>query len=142
MLHAPRLSGLMLAALVTLGASVLPGAAIPDEPIGAGEFEAYTEGRTLYYGRDGEPYGVEEYLPGRRVKWSFLDGECIDGEWYAEGRAICFVYEERIAPICWEFFLEGDGLSARILGRGDESRLYEIAEADEPMQCLGPRIGV
>ena len=38
------------------------------------EFERATEGRTLFYANDGQIYGVEEYLPGRRVIWSFDDG--------------------------------------------------------------------
>ena len=56
----------------------------------AAEFDAYTRGKTLYYGNGAEPYGAEIYLPNRRVRWSFLDGECKDGEWFEANGMICF----------------------------------------------------
>ncbi|MGR3323233.1 MAG: hypothetical protein ACU0DK_15030, partial [Pseudooceanicola sp.] len=86
-----------------------------DRPMSAAEFDAYSRGKTFYYGAGGEAYGVEEYLPDRRVRWSFLDGECKDGHWYeAAGGQICFVYEDTPDdPQCWTFFLEPEGLVAR-----------------------------
>ena len=44
------------------------------EPMNGAQFEAYVEGKTLYFGQNGQAYGVEEYLEDRRVRWSFLDG--------------------------------------------------------------------
>src|SRR6056297_3315549 len=56
-------------------AALLAGPAFAE--MSAEEFDAYTRGQTFYYGAEGEePYGAEEYLPGQRVRWSFLDGEC------------------------------------------------------------------
>ncbi|MFU8883600.1 MAG: hypothetical protein ACNA7Q_14640, partial [Rhodobacterales bacterium] len=37
-------------------------------------FDSYTRGQTFTYGAGAEPYGAEEYLDNRRVRWSFLDG--------------------------------------------------------------------
>jgi len=87
-------------------------------------------------------YGVEEYLPNRRVRWSFLDGECKEGEWFTEGSEICFQYEDGTGPQCWTFFQGANGLRARFRGDDPGSELYEARQTDEPMMCLGPRIGV
>ncbi len=120
----------------------LTAPALAETPMGAAEFEAYTAGRTLSFAAGGAPYGIEEYLPDRRVRWSFLDGECLDGTWYPQGSAICFAYEGREDPVCWEFFAGAGGLSARIAGDPLDARLYEVRGAQAEMLCLGPRIGV
>jgi hypothetical protein len=112
------------------------------EPMSAAEFEAYTTGRTLFYGQGGQAYGAEEYLDDRRVIWSFLDGECKDGRWYPDGREICFVYDDSPEPQCWQFFRETGGLIAEFMGNPAMSELYEAQDMDEEMVCLGPRIGV
>lgn len=127
--------------VVAICLATLPAApARSESPMSAEEFESYATGRTLIYGDADGPYGVEEYLPGRRVRWSFLDGECIDGHWFAEAEAICFAYDGRASPVCWHFFLRADGLRARPLsGSGD---LYEISRSRAPMVCRGPRVGV
>lgn len=108
----------------------------------AAEFEAYVTGRTLFFGQNGQVYGAEEYRDNRRVRWSFLDGECKEGIWYEEGDQICFVYEDRLVPQCWQFFLDGTGLTAQFEGDPDQPELYEARELDEEMICLGPEVGV
>ena len=112
------------------------------EPMSASEFEAYVTGKTLYFGLGGEAYGVEEYLPDRQVRWSFLDGKCKDGFWYEESSQICFVYEDNPRPQCWSFFREGSGLRAVFENDPENTTLYEAQQNDEPMLCLGPEIGV
>lgn len=112
------------------------------QPMSADAFERYTEGKTLYYGEDGRPYGVEEYLDGRRVRWSFLDGRCKDGIWYEDAGNICFVYEDDPTPQCWSFFADAGGLTARFENGESEQELYEVEQSDEPMLCLGPDVGV
>ncbi|NCO20636.1 MAG: hypothetical protein GW905_01185 [Rhodobacterales bacterium] len=121
-------------------ALALPATA--ETPLNGAEFDAYTQGKTLYFNAGGMSYGVEEYLPNRRVRWSFMDGACKDGEWYTEGSEICFIYEDGTGPQCWTFFKEGSSLRARFRGDPPGSELYEALQSDEPMQCLGPRIGV
>ena len=113
-----------------------------ETPMTAEEFDAYTRGKTLYYGQNGQPYGVEEYRENREVTWSFLDGRCLDGRWYEDDRGmICFVYEDGSGPQCWRFFRGPEGLRAIF---EDESAvpLYEAEEGEAPMQCLGPEVGV
>ena len=112
------------------------------EPMSGAEFEAYTTGKTLYFGQAGQPYGVEEYFDNRRVRWSFLDGECKDGVWYEEQDQICFVYDDNPTPQCWSFFEQPGGLVAQFENDPNSTTLYEAGEADEPMMCLGPEVGV
>ena len=108
----------------------------------AEEFERYTRGRTLIFDQDGRAYGAERFLPGRRVTWSFLDGECRDGIWYPQDGNICFLYEDRDAPQCWTFTETPDGLIARFAGESTAFELYEARETQEEMICLGPEVGV
>ncbi|EIE50989.1 hypothetical protein AL036_10835 [Salipiger aestuarii] len=112
------------------------------EPLSASEFERYVTGKTLYFGLEGTAYGVEEYLPDRKVRWSFLDGRCKDGYWYEDQRMICFVYDDQPGPQCWSFFREGAGLRAVFENDPANTVLYEARQDDDPMLCLGPEVGV
>lgn len=115
---------------------------LAETPLDAEGFAAVVTGRTLIYGTDAGPYGIEEYLPDRRVRWSFLDGDCVEGRWYPQGDAICFAYEGRAEPECWRFFRDGARLGARPTSAPGGAPLYVIAESPEPMICGGPRVGV
>ncbi|MBN8187300.1 MAG: hypothetical protein ACX93U_05270 [Salipiger thiooxidans] len=128
----------LLPLLLTILASPLAAA----QPMSASEFESYVQGKTLYFGQEGTAYGVEEYLPDRQVRWSFLDGQCKDGFWYDEAGMICFVYEDQPAPQCWSFFREGGKLRAVFENDPDSTVLYEAQQDDQPMMCLGPDVGV
>ncbi|MGR3758623.1 hypothetical protein ACUXV3_00600 [Roseobacteraceae bacterium NS-SX3] len=132
-----RLSLIPLLAALTLPA--VPGAA---QTMNGEQFDRYTQGRTLFYGFDGTAYGVERYLPGRRVIWSFLDGKCQEGIWYEEAGQICFLYEDRSDPQCWSFSLTPDGLTARFENDPEATELYEAEDIGEEMICHGPDVGV
>ncbi|MFY0645566.1 hypothetical protein [Sulfitobacter geojensis] len=108
----------------------------------ADEFDAYTKGKTLFYGKSGQAYGAEIYHENRRVEWSFLDGDCKEGEWYEADGLICFVYENNPNPQCWSFIKGANGLIARFENRPDTTELYEANEGAEKMLCLGPKVGV
>jgi hypothetical protein len=112
------------------------------ERMTAAEFDAYTRGKTFYYASDGMPYGAEEYLDNRRVRWSFLDGECQEGRWYAEDGLICFVYENHPDPQCWSFHRGAGGLVARFENDPAQTELYEVERSDAPLACKGPDVGV
>lgn len=111
-------------------------------PMDAEAFDTYSQGKTLYYGYDGATYGAEEYLPNRRVRWSVLNGQCQEGEWYQDGQMICFVYDDKPDPQCWSFYQRESGLMAQFENDPDQTTLFEIEPSDEPMVCLGPEIGV
>lgn len=135
----------MKALIVSLGVLVVLAQAGHAAMSGA-DFEAYTEGRTLYFGSNGQDYGAEDYLPDRQVRWSFLDGECKKGFWYEQsgssGPEICFVYEDRPNdPQCWTFERTGGGLRATFRGESG-TVLYEARRSEEPQLCLGPDVGV
>ncbi|MCG7519690.1 hypothetical protein [Ruegeria sp. Ofav3-42] len=117
-------------------------AAAAQPALSGSEFDKYTRGKTLFYGFQGTVYGVERYLPNRRVIWSFLDGRCKEGVWYEQGEQICFIYEDRIDPQCWVFTETGGGLIAQFEGNPDMTELYEAEDIDEEMVCLGPDVGV
>ena len=136
-----RITPAVLALIATQFASVPAYAA---EPLSAQAFESYVNGKTLYYGLGGTSYGVEEYLPDRRVRWSFLDGRCKEGYWFeADGSQICFVYDgDTTEPQCWTFFQDGNKLQAVFQNNTSATVLYEAQQNDEPMLCYGPDVGV
>ena len=113
-----------------------------DTPMSAEAFDAYTRGKTLIYGAQGQPYGAERYLDNRRVIWSFLDGKCKYGEWYEQAGKICFVYEDRLEPQCWTFLQGPDGLVARFENDPEATELYEAQNTGDELLCHGPDIGV
>ncbi|MEM6620472.1 MAG: hypothetical protein AAF631_14410, partial [Pseudomonadota bacterium] len=79
-------------------------------------FQRMSEGRTMTFSRGGEFYGAEQFYTRRRSLWQYADGTCTDGEWYAEGDYICFVYEESPVPQCWHFIEKPGGFAARARG--------------------------
>ena len=130
--------------LVPLALSALIAApALAQQLMSAQDFDTYSKGKTFYYGSSGQPYGVEEYFGNRRVRWSFLDGQCQDGHWYEDQGNICFVYENSPDPQCWRFFRSPDGMTAQFKGEnGTTTELYQMKDAPEAMQCPGPEVGV
>jgi hypothetical protein len=116
--------------------------AVPAQtPLTADEFEAHVTGKTITYRQQDSLFGIEEYLEGRKVRWSVAPGECQYGSWYAEGPNICFVYEYDPAPHCWTFWKE-DGALVALSDTGIPGfELYETDRSDTPLDCPGPDIG-
>ena len=106
------------------------------------EFERLVTGHTLSYRSAGGEYGAEEYLDNRRVRWSFLDGECTEGYWYVEGPQICFIYDTIPSPQCWSFYLRSGRLLARFENSPSGTELIETNRRDGPLYCVGPEVGV
>lgn len=121
---------------------LLPLPALADPPMSAEAFDAYTRGKTLYFGSEGRAYGVERYLDKQRVIWSFLDGQCKNGVWYEDAGQICFVYEDQPEPQCWTFSEGPDGLIAQFESNPEATELYEAQDIGEEMLCYGPDVGV
>lgn len=130
---------LRLIALMSLAA--LPLRAQEAEPLSPEEFAARVQGRTLTYQSGGAPYGMERYGPDRQVTWSFLDGRCLDGEWYPNAGAICFAYEDGTGPECWRFYDRDGRLSAEFINDPDMPQLYETQDSEAPLSCQ-PEVGV
>ena len=130
----------ILRQIPALMAMALPAMAA-DAPMTGAAFEAYVTGHTLTFSSQGQVYGAEQYLPGRRVKWAFTEDICRDGVWYEEAGQICFVYDYDPVPQCWLFWNEG-GLSARFMGEESGTELREISRTTGPLPCSGPEVGV
>lgn len=126
--------------LLILFSIAFPAAA--QDAMTAEQFDAYTRGQTFIYGSRGTPYGAEEYLDRQRVRWSFLDGRCLEGEWYAQGDLICFTYDEEPEPQCWSFRHGSSGLIARFANGSAFDELYEVERSKKPLSCPGPDLGV
>jgi hypothetical protein len=54
---------------------------------------------------------------------------------------ICFVYENNDEPQCWSFEKGLSGLIARFRNDAESTQLYEARQTEEPLLCLGPKIG-
>ena len=115
---------------------------LAETPMSAEAFEAYSTGKTLTFGELGRPYGAEQYLPNRRVRWSFLDGQCKEGQWFEDRGLICFVYDDDPTAQCWSFFETPNGLEARFENDPEDLTLYVAKESPEPLMCIGPDVGV
>lgn len=139
----PRIPFPSLPALAVIAPLLLPLPVLAQSgpPLSAEAFDAYTRGQTFTYGTGAQPYGAEEYLDNRRVRWSFLDGQCQDGSWYEENGMICFVYDDNPDPQCWTFYQGPGGIVARFEDDPTQTTLYEITRSPEPLMCLGPEVG-
>ncbi len=115
--------------------ALLPLAALAEGPLDAASFDARTLGRTITYSQNGEVYGIEEYLPDRRVRWAFVGGECHEGTWFQDGEDICFFYEDGADLQCWQFSDTEAGLVARFRGNPDNEPLVSLAETRAPLAC-------
>jgi hypothetical protein len=113
-----------------------------DRALTAQEFDALVTGRTMFYSSAGQPYGVEQYKPGRRVTWAFVGDDCRNGEWYEDSGYICFVYEDEPDPQCWTFYNGPGGLTARFRDDPTGAPLVAVQQSPAPMACLGPDVGV
>lgn len=113
-------------------------------PMSLAEFEAFSTGKTLVYAEGGTVIGSEQHLPGNRTLDADLGGPCTEGEWFADGEAICFVYAAYPGTHCWLFWREGGGVMARTAGAQTaeaDGPIYSVTASDAPLDCL-PDVGV
>ncbi|MBU2983483.1 hypothetical protein KO498_16880 [Lentibacter algarum] len=129
---------------ITLFILALPTCLAAQERMSGDAFDAFTRGQTFTYGYSEVPFGAEDYLPDRRVRWSLLDGDCKEGYWYdTPEKLICFVYEDRPDDAhCWAFYVEDGKLRATFESGEGFGTLYQIERKSEPLLCTGPKIGV
>jgi hypothetical protein len=136
-----RTLALALSPLPALAAlAALP--ALAETPLSAEAFEAYVTGQTITYQQFDFIFGIEEYLPGRQVRWSVAPDLCQYGIWYPQDDDICFVYEDDPTPHCWTFWLRGGALVALSVTALPGAELTEIDRTDRGLSCPGPDVGV
>lgn len=121
--------------------ALLPSHLHADTPITAEAFEAHVTGKTLTYQQFDSLFGVEEYLPDRKVRWSTAPNECLYGSWFPQDDKICFVYEYNPDPICWTFWLRDGALVALSETGLAGEELHEVDASDQGLPCPGPDIG-
>lgn len=131
-----------LPALLT-GLGLVLGGAVDAAAITPEVFEAMSEGRTLYFSRDGAAFGAEQYFPGRRVLWRYDDGTCAWGRWHARDGLICFAYDTAPGPRCWIFEGGGADFTAVLVEDGaPEGLRLDLSGTDtRPLDCPGPGLG-
>lgn len=127
---------------LVLALACIAGPALAETPLSAEAFEAYVTGQTITYQQYDYVFGIEEYLPGRQVRWSVAPDLCQYGTWYPEGENICFVYEDDPTPHCWTFRLLGGLLTALSTDALPGAELTEIDRNDRGLACPGPDVGV
>ena len=120
--------------LLILLALATPAAA--DDRMNAAEFESYVTDRTITFRTDFiELFGVERYLPGRRVIWSTFDGQCLYGVWFESKGDICFRYEGDPEHKCWAIYDTPQGMRGEFTTRPNTTVIYELPERDDPLIC-------
>lgn len=122
---------------VALAVAAAPGDA---ETVSLTEFEAIAEGMTLRFALEGQPFGAEQFFPGRRTLWQFADGTCQDGRWWEEGGLICFAYPPDTTEMCWHVTRENGQLVAQNAAPGG-LRLEMTGRDSVPLPCPGPDVG-
>lgn len=131
-----------LKALPALLACLLAAPALAQTPMTGAEFDAYVTGKTMDYFADGQAFGREVYLPGRKVRWAYTADECKLGHWFAEGGNICFLYDGDPEPKCWTIWPDGEGLAASYMTDAPGVAPRTVRETTEPLSCAGPDVGV
>ncbi|WP_232831279.1 hypothetical protein [Pseudogemmobacter bohemicus] len=134
--------GLGLAPVISQMAAAETVSPPTGETMNAADFDAYVEGKTLTWSQYGSVFGIEEYLPGRKVRWKTSPDECQYGSWYERAGMICFVYEYSSGEHCWTFWNENGQLRALSEGALPGSELTEVDQTPEPLACPAPDVGV
>ncbi len=117
-----------------LALALATSAAQAETPMTSAEFDAYVTGKILTFGTEGDPnYGVEQYLPGKRVRWSTFNGDCIEGRWYEAAPNICFAYENTEEHHCWTIFETPNGIKATNTNSGQV--IFEGKEDPSALIC-------
>jgi hypothetical protein len=132
----------VLTLCLSLAPILAPMVAMAETPMSGNEFEAYVTGKTITFDYGEGILGMEQYLPGRQVRWAFEGDTCLDGTWFQEADQICFVYENDGIPQCWHFYSTPTGLNATFLGDDLGSVIKEINKTSDPLVCAGPDVGV
>lgn len=114
----------------------LAAPAVAQEGMTAEEFDAYVTGRTITFSTATNPsFGVERYLPNRRVMWSTFDGTCQYGVWFESKGDICFRYDDDPEHKCWTIYDEPRGLRGVFTTRPNTTEIFEVPDRNDPLIC-------
>jgi hypothetical protein len=136
----PVMRTLVLAALLIAAPALAP--ALAAEPVSPEEFRDFAEGWTLYFERDGRPFGSERFEQGGKVRWRYSDGSCVQGAWRAHEDRLCFLYDSPDeGPLinCWEMMRDDQGLLARLMDGENAGLELRVTRRDRaPLLCGEP----
>lgn len=104
------------------------------------EFKEFATGSTLYFTKNGQPFGAEHYFEDGRVIWSFMSGKCDRGAWFENEGQICFAYESQSSAQCWHFFKDGEKHRGRVVGADPEEDLTVAGRNSRELTCDGPGV--
>lgn len=128
----------MITAILMLTAS----AAQAGEVVSPSEFRDYAEGWTLYFDKDGEHFGSEEFRADGRTTWRYRDGTCVEGAWRSHGAQLCFLYDADNSDgtvQCWRVLKQNDDLYVRLLDGADPGLELRVTRRDrEALLCGDP----
>ena len=127
---------LALVLTLTAPAALAQPAMTPDD------FDAWSRGKTLAYSVDGVIFGSEAYFADRQVRDADTGGPCLDGSWFADGNAVCFVYPARDGIHCWTYWRDGESVFAKPVAADPGDPAQRVTVADTPLTCPGPEVGV
>ena len=130
---------ILLKSIVLVGLFAVP--AFGETIITPNAFEKLSTGKTMYFTRNGQFYGAEQFYSRRRSLWQYADKECADGVWFPKGDLICFTYDENKTQQCWHFIEKSDGFVARSEGSSEEFDILMDKVDDKPLDCKGPAVG-
>jgi hypothetical protein len=121
---------------------VLAAPALSETLMTVEEFEAWSTGQTLDYYDGGIYWGSEQHLPGRKTLDADAEGPCRHGLWFPQGDAVCFQYEDIEGTFCWNFWRDGERVTAKTVDAPPEMTPYDVLISDAPLDCPGPDVGV
>lgn len=109
--------------------------------VSPGEFREFAEGWTLYFERDGKPFGSESFSSDGKTNWRYRDGSCVSGAWRPHGAQVCFLYDQGEGDdvLCWRVLRDSEGLMARLLNGENQGLQLRITGRDkQPLLCGEP----
>lgn len=116
--------------------ALLASPAMAQDTMDATAFDAHVTGRTITFRTPDNPsFGVERYLPGRRVMWSSFDGICQYGVWFESKGDICFRYEGDPEHKCWQMYDEPGGMRGVYTTRAPFIVIFEDPDRQDPLIC-------
>ena len=106
------------------------------------EFDALSQGTTMYFTENGQFYGAEQFLPDRRSVWRAEDGTCVNGKWNEEKGSLCFLYDNGDGPYCWDITGSIEDMTITSTTGPDPLVLKLSGQDTTPIICTGPAFGV
>jgi len=92
------------------------------------EWRDMVEGKTVTYTIADEFFAREFYETGtNRVVISVTGGLCLNGQWYMEGPAFCFVWENEL-PSCFTHHRLDEGVFINGVDPGDDIEVQFVAD--------------